>query len=413
MIDKLEMFIALAQERHFGRAAEAVGVTQPTLSAAIRQLEEQLGVMLVCRGSRFQGLTPEGERVLDWARRIVGDARALRDEMRAVRSRAVGQPPAGGHPDRAADGSPTSTAPLRPRHPEVRVTVLSRTSIEILDGSTACELDAGITYLDNEPLGRVTHDPALRGALRADPAPDATRSPGARPGDLGRARRALPLCLLTPDMQNRRIISRHLARRRRRRADAADRVELHHRAGGPCRRGRLGHGPADGRGRAVLRRAGRCGRSRSADPSADHPVGLIAPQREPQTPGARGAARRGGARCVTAASIDDSLSTDGTSILISLSSRAYHARRQPREGPHASREPDSQRANCAIIAGRHAGLEGPLLPILHAVQAEWGHVPPSRDAADRQGAEPRPGRGAWRRQLLPRLPRARRRAGTS
>ncbi|WP_291153319.1 LysR family transcriptional regulator, partial [Ensifer sp. SSB1] len=52
MIDKLEMFLVLARERHFGRAAEECGVTQPTLSAAIRQLEGQLGVMLVSRGSR-------------------------------------------------------------------------------------------------------------------------------------------------------------------------------------------------------------------------------------------------------------------------------------------------------------------------------------------------------------------------
>ena len=86
MIDKLEMFIALANERHFGRAAEACGVTQPSLSSAIRQLEDQLGVQLVFRGSRFQGLTPEGQRVLDWGRRIVGDMRALKDEMRTVRS---------------------------------------------------------------------------------------------------------------------------------------------------------------------------------------------------------------------------------------------------------------------------------------------------------------------------------------
>ncbi|MBT8411844.1 MAG: LysR family transcriptional regulator, partial [Octadecabacter sp.] len=85
MIDKLEMFIALAREEHFGRAAEAQGVTQPTLSAAIKQLEDQLGVMLVYRGSRYRGLTPEGQRTLDWARRIVGDARALRQEMRAAR----------------------------------------------------------------------------------------------------------------------------------------------------------------------------------------------------------------------------------------------------------------------------------------------------------------------------------------
>ena len=53
---------ALAREQHFGRAAEECGVTQPTLSAGIKQLEDTLGVMLVQRGSRFQGFTPEGER---------------------------------------------------------------------------------------------------------------------------------------------------------------------------------------------------------------------------------------------------------------------------------------------------------------------------------------------------------------
>ena len=62
MIDKLEFLIALAQEQHFGRAAEACGVAQPTLSAGIKQLEEMLGVLLVQRGSRFLGFTPEGQR---------------------------------------------------------------------------------------------------------------------------------------------------------------------------------------------------------------------------------------------------------------------------------------------------------------------------------------------------------------
>src|ERR1044072_8505427 len=62
LIDKLEFLLALARERHFGRAAEACGVTQPTLSAGIKQLEETVGVLLVNRGSRFQSFTPEGER---------------------------------------------------------------------------------------------------------------------------------------------------------------------------------------------------------------------------------------------------------------------------------------------------------------------------------------------------------------
>src|SRR5215475_13239263 len=76
VIDKLEYLLALARERHFGRAADACGVSQPTLSFGVKQLEAALGTQLVQRGSRFISLTPEGERTLDWARRIVGDARA-------------------------------------------------------------------------------------------------------------------------------------------------------------------------------------------------------------------------------------------------------------------------------------------------------------------------------------------------
>lgn len=85
MIDKLQFLIALAREQHFGKAAEACGVTQPTLSAGLKQIEASFGTLLVRRGARYQGLTPEGERVLLWARRIVGDVRAIREDVRASR----------------------------------------------------------------------------------------------------------------------------------------------------------------------------------------------------------------------------------------------------------------------------------------------------------------------------------------
>ncbi len=208
MIDKLEMFIALANERHFGRAAETVGVTQPSLSSAIRQLEDQLGVQLVFRGSRFQGLTPEGQRVLDWARRIVGDMRALKDEMRSVHAGLSGNLRIGVIPT-ALPMVADLTAPFTARHPNMRVTILSRTSAEILDGIDSLELDAGITYLDNEPLGRVAQTPLYTEFYRFLCAPG---SPFA-----GRAQiswhevASVPLCLLTADMQNRRIVNQHLA----------------------------------------------------------------------------------------------------------------------------------------------------------------------------------------------------------
>ncbi len=208
MIDKLEMFIALANERHFGRAAEVVGVTQPSLSSAIRQLEDQLGVQLVFRGSRFQGLTPEGQRVLDWARRIVGDMRALKDEMRSVHAGLSGNLRIGVIPT-ALPMVADLTAPFTARHPNMRVTILSRTSAEILEGIDSLELDAGITYLDNEPLGRVAQVPLYTEFYRLLCAPSM--------GLAGRDQvtwaevAQLPLCLLTADMQNRRIVNQHLA----------------------------------------------------------------------------------------------------------------------------------------------------------------------------------------------------------
>jgi DNA-binding transcriptional LysR family regulator len=129
---ELEYLIALADHRHFGRAAEACGVTQPTLSAGVKQLEEQMGVLLVNRGSRFQGFTAEGERVLDWARRIVGDTRSMREEINALRHGLTGQLRIAAIPT-ALGMVAALTTPYRERHPNVRFTIYSRTSIEILE----------------------------------------------------------------------------------------------------------------------------------------------------------------------------------------------------------------------------------------------------------------------------------------
>lgn len=208
MIDRLEMFVALANARHFGRAAEACGVTQPTLSSAIRQLEESLGVQLVFRGSRYRGLTPEGERVLGWARRILADTRAMREEMRSLRQGLSGGLRIGVIPTALAVAADL-TAPFCSRHPMVRVAILSRTSAEILRDIGALELDAGITYLDNEPLGRVEAIPLYREAymllVHADSA-----TAGRAAVDWAEVA-AEPLCLLTADMQNRRIVNQYLA----------------------------------------------------------------------------------------------------------------------------------------------------------------------------------------------------------
>ena len=208
MIDKLEFFIALAREQHFGRAAEECGVTQPTLSAGIKQLEDILGVMLVQRGSRFQGLTPEGRQVLEWARRIVGDTRAMREEMRAARHGLSGRIRIAAIPTALAM-VPKLTTPFREKPPGGTFSILSRTSIEVLSLLGNYEVDAGITYLDNEPLGRVTSVPLY--AERYQLITAAGNEYSDRDKVTWEEVSTLPLCLLTPDMQNRRIIDQHLA----------------------------------------------------------------------------------------------------------------------------------------------------------------------------------------------------------
>ena len=279
MIDKLDMFIALAREEHFGRAAQSMGVTQPTLSAAIKQLEDSLGVMLVWRGSRFQGLTPEGQRVLEWARQIVGDARTMREEMRAARQGLSGNLRLAVIPTALTVVSDL-TAGFTVKHPGVRFTVLSRTSAEILTMLENLQIDAGVTYLENEPLGRVTTVPiyAERYVLlvRADhPLAGQAGVAWAALGDL-------PLGLLTPDMQNRRIINAHLTEAG---VDIAPKVEASSTVV------LISHVlQADWatvlplRAAQIFLKAGDLAAVPLTGSDASHAVGLIAPYREPHTP---------------------------------------------------------------------------------------------------------------------------------
>jgi len=208
MIDKLELLLALARERHFGRAAEASGVTQPTLSSTVKSLEDQFGILIVERGSRFRGFTPEGERVLDWARRLVGDSRTMRQEIEALKHGLSGHLRIGVIPT-ALPFLPAASIPFGEKFPAVRLSVLSLTSAAILDGINDLELDIGISYIDDEPIDRCQAMPLYEERYTVLVSPD---SPEANAETMTWAEAAkLPLCLLTPDMQNRRIVDRHLA----------------------------------------------------------------------------------------------------------------------------------------------------------------------------------------------------------
>lgn len=166
-----------------------------------------MGLPLVVRSSRFQGFTPEGEVMLDWARRITGDVRAMHDEVSSLRHGLSGVMRLAVIPTALAVVADITT-PFRALHPNVRFNVQSCTSAELLQRLVNAEIDAGITYLDNEPVAKTRFIPLYdeRYCLLT------TRS--APLGDRDKVSWAeiahIPLCLLTPDMQNRRIIDRLL-----------------------------------------------------------------------------------------------------------------------------------------------------------------------------------------------------------
>jgi DNA-binding transcriptional LysR family regulator len=203
VIDKLEYLLALARERNFSKAAETCGVTQPTFSAGIKQLEDTLGVMLVQRTSRFLGFTAEGERVLDWARTIVADARAMRAEVQTLKKGLTGHLKIAAIPT-ALPMVSALTTPYRAKHPNVKFTILSSTSTEILSMVENLEVDAGLGYVDNEPLGRLRAVPLYLEQYRLLTSADSPLGDRDRVtwAEVGR----IPLCLLTPDRQTRRII---------------------------------------------------------------------------------------------------------------------------------------------------------------------------------------------------------------
>jgi DNA-binding transcriptional LysR family regulator len=203
----------------------------------------------------------------------------MREEMRAVKQGLSGKLRLAVIPTALAMVSGLTT-PLSARHPNLKFTVLSRTSAEILQLLENLEIDAGITYLDNEPLGRVTTVPLFAEhynlVTRADtPLSDRQSVTWAEVA-------ALPLCLLTPDMQNRRIINRHMAQAG---AQVAPRLESNSVI-------TLTSHVLTGDWATILPlqtaefflASGALSAVPIVAPEAAHLVGLVAPHREPHTP---------------------------------------------------------------------------------------------------------------------------------
>ncbi len=204
----LQLLTALARHQHFAKAAKDCGMSQPAFSMRIRNLEQKLGLSIVRRGNRFQGLTGEGEMIVRRARGILDDAKALDQEIAASRGEVTGTLMMGVVPTATAFAAQLVNR-LHEVHPRVLVHIDVTTSMAIqqrlLDGT----IDAGVTYSDSVPPGLVT----ITDLYEESYVLLAPETMVAQMGDSISWQDAadLPLSLLEPGMQNRRILDRIFA----------------------------------------------------------------------------------------------------------------------------------------------------------------------------------------------------------
>jgi len=143
----LRYLVALAEHRHFGRAAEACFVSQPTLSTQIRKLEEELGVTLVERAPRKVMLTPAGRDIAERARRIVADVEQMKEAARRSQDPEAGTVRLGIFPTLGPYLLPHVVPGIRARFPRLELLLVEEKSPEILARLRSGRLDAGLLAL--------------------------------------------------------------------------------------------------------------------------------------------------------------------------------------------------------------------------------------------------------------------------
>ncbi|MFE4455916.1 LysR family transcriptional regulator [Nocardia tengchongensis] len=206
---QLEYFVALARERHFARAAAACYVSQPALSEAIRKLEQELKVPLVQRSRTFEGLTPEGERLVLWARRILANHEQLQQEVVALQTGLTGQMHLGVIPNSAATVA-LLTDPYCAEHPLVKVQIQAGlTSAQIIERVQRHELDAGIIYPHGQDATGLTVVPLYFEEQVLLAGSDLLTGQSTSISWLDVVE--LPLCLLNTGMRGRQLIDEALA----------------------------------------------------------------------------------------------------------------------------------------------------------------------------------------------------------
>jgi DNA-binding transcriptional LysR family regulator len=203
-IRQLSYLLALDKYRHFGRAAESCHVSQPALSNGIRELERELGITIIRRNRTFEGITPEGERVIRWVRQVVASLEGLRQEADLVRSVPQGHLAIGVIPT-ANHAATLLSAEYREILPQLTLEVTSLSTPEILRRLKAQEIQLGILYersvADNDDYDVMRLFSERYVLVASEQASLPRQLDWSEVGEL-------PLCLLSPDMQNRQTLNR-------------------------------------------------------------------------------------------------------------------------------------------------------------------------------------------------------------
>lgn len=140
---QLRQFLAVAEELHFGRAAERLHMTQPPLTMAVRQMEASLGVLLFERSSRSVALAPAGEALLPIARRLLEEMRRIPATLQAAAQGRLGRLRLGFVSTMGFASLPQWLRSFRAAHPEVELALKEATFDVQLSAFGAGEMDAG------------------------------------------------------------------------------------------------------------------------------------------------------------------------------------------------------------------------------------------------------------------------------
>ena len=143
----LKYLVALADHKHFGRAAAACYVSQPTLSTQIKKLEDELGVPLVERAPRKVMLTPAGRDAAERARRIVAEVEQMKEAARRSQDPEAGTVRLGMFPTLGPYLLPHVVPRIRARFPHLELLLVEEKSDVLLSRLREGKLDAGLLAL--------------------------------------------------------------------------------------------------------------------------------------------------------------------------------------------------------------------------------------------------------------------------